>query len=227
MKPLIEPIQIEVLRESVKDGSPKQLFLKGISIQAEVVNGNRRKYPFMVAEAAVNRYMEERFNRNIATGELDHPETNISKINPDRISHKFVEINRDGNNYVTKARVLNTTCGLQVQNLVEGEITLGMSSRGFGKTKMANGVAVVENLYLVTMADIVVDPSAPDAWQQAVYENKEWVFENGVLVERDVQPIMDATKRALAEAPKADRDRIIVGLFKKYLDAIKCSHANQ
>lgn len=220
MKPLIEITDsIEIIQEA----KGKDLFLQGISIQSEVVNGNRRKYPLSVAEAAVSRYIEERFSRNIATGELDHPSEDISKINPDRISHKFVEITQDGHNFVTKARVLNTTCGKQVKNLIEGEIALGMSSRGFGKTNVKDGVAIVENLYLVTMADIVVDPSAPDAWQQAVWENKEWVFENGVLVERDVQPIMDDVKNALNNAPKSERDGVIVELFKKYFQTIGVS----
>ena len=215
--PLIEVNeQIEILKEN----EGKDLFLRGISIQAEIVNGNRRIYPLSVAESAVQKYVNDRLNRNIASGELDHPENNVAKINPDRISHKFVEIKQDGNNFLTKARVLNTTCGQQVKNLIEGEIALGMSSRGFGKTNVKDGVATVENLYLVTMADIVVDPSAPDAWQQAVYENKEWVFENGLLVEKDVEPIMDDVKIALAKAPTPQRDEIIVGLFKKYLQTI-------
>jgi len=216
--PLIElNDSVEILFEGE---NKKDLFLQGISIQAEIVNGNRRKYPLPVAEAAVKRYIEEKLSKNIATGELDHPAENISKINPDRISHKFVEIKQDGNNFITKAKVLNTICGTQVRNLIEGEIKLGMSSRGFGKTNVKDGTAIVENLYLVSMADIVVDPSAPDAWQQAVYENKEWIFENGVLVEKDVEPIIDTVKHALNTIPKERRNKIIISEFAKYLKTI-------
>jgi len=208
---------IEIITEG-KDN--KDLFLQGISIQAEIVNGNHRKYPIAVAESAVKKYIEERLSKNIASGELDHPDNKIHKINPDRISHKFVEIKQDGNNFITKAKILNTICGQQVKNLIEGEISLGMSSRGFGKTNVKEGIAIVENLYLVTMADIVVDPSAPDAWQQAVYENKEWVFQNGVLVEQNVEPIIDNVKMALNTIPKERRNKIIISEFKKYLKTI-------
>lgn len=218
VQPLIELTDsVEILREG-KD--KKDLFLKGISIQAEIINGNNRKYPIAVAEDAVNIYIKERLSKNIASGELDHPDNKIHKINPDRISHKFVEINQDGNNFITKAKVLNTTCGKQVRNLIEGEISLGMSSRGFGKTNVKEGIAIVENLYLVTMADVVVDPSAPDAWQQAVYENKEWIFENGVLVEQNVEPIIDNVKKALNTIPAGRRNKIIIEEFKKYLKTI-------
>ena len=218
MKLLVElQDSVKVLAEG-KDN--KDLYLEGISIQADVVNANSRTYPRRVIECAVKKYTEERFNRNIASGELNHPKEDVSQINPDRISHKFVEIRQDGNNIISKAKILNTTCGKQVQNLVEGGITLGMSSRGFGKTKVKNNVAIVENLYLVTLADIVVNPSAPDAWQQAIYENKEWVFENGVLVQKDVEPIIDETKEALNKLNEKERKDIIIKLFQKYLNAI-------
>lgn len=218
MKLLVElQDSVTVLKEG-KDS--KQLYLEGISIQADIVNGNGRKYPLSVAEAAINKYMTERFNKDVATGELNHPKVDAGDINPDRISHKFTEIRQDGKNWITKARILNTTCGKQVKNLIEGEVKLGMSSRGFGKTNLKDRVAIVENLYLVTMADIVVNPSAPDAWQQAIYENQEWVYENGVLVQKDVEPIIDEVKQAMSNTTPKQRNKIIVELFKKYLETI-------
>jgi hypothetical protein len=224
VKLLIESApEVQILTEGENS---RNLYFRGISIQAEVNNGNRRRYPLPVAEAAVKKYCDSNMKigssgSNTATGELDHPEESMHKVNPDRISHRFVEVNQDGNNWITKSLILETTCGKQVRNLAEGGVTLGMSSRGFGKTTVKNGIAIVENLHLVTLADIVVNPSAPDAWQQAVYENKEWVFENGLLVEKDVEPIMDDVKTALAKYPAERRSAAIVELFKKYIETIK------
>lgn len=218
MKPLIELVDtVEIITEG-KDS--KDLYLKGISIQAEIVNGNGRKYPIAVVESALSIYQPKIAN-NTATGELDHPTENIHKIDPDRISHIFTEIIKDGSNFVTKAKILNTTCGTQVKNLIEGGVKLGMSSRGLGKTKMETGVAIVEKLHFVTLADIVVNPSAPDAWQQAINENKEWVFENGVLVEKDVEPIIDETKQILENSTPEQRSVAVKTLFQKYLDTIQ------
>lgn len=219
MKALIELTEnIEIITEG--EGSKKNLYLQGISIQTEVVNGNKRFYPTAIVDPEVNKYIEKNLKTNTATGELNHPTEKIIEINPDRISHIFTEIKKEGNNYISKARVLNTTCGKQVKNLAEGGVRLGMSSRALGKTKLKNNVAVVEGMHLVTLADIVVNPSAPDAWQQAIFENKEWVFENGVLVEKDVEPIMDDVKNIL-NAPSKEKDNIIIGLFEKYLKTIK------
>lgn len=219
MKPLIEINDTIDFFTEGKDNE-KNLYLRGISIQAEIVNGNKRKYPYHVAESAVNLYIEQKLSKDIASGELDHPKENISKINPDRISHKFIEVIRDGNNWITKARILDTICGKQVKNLVDGGIKLGMSSRGFGKTNNSNGVAIVEDLYLVSLADIVIDPSAPDAWQQAVYEDKEWIFENGLLVEKDVEPIMDDVKKALNKLPKKEIKKYCIKKFAEYINII-------
>jgi len=141
--------------------------------------------------------------------------------NPDRISHKFVEVKQHGNNFVTKAKVLDTTCGKQVKNLISGGVKLGMSSRGFGKTNNKNGVVIVENLHLVTLADIVIDPSAPDAWQKSVYENKDWVFENGELVEANVNPIIEKVKKSMRNKPKKQSENMISDLFEQYLKTIR------
>lgn len=201
--------------------SNKKLYLEGITLQGDIVNQNKRKYPFPILKEAIGKYVNGHLYSNRAVGELDHPTENLHKINPDRISHKFVEVREDGNNFITKALVLETICGKQVRNLIEGEVKIGMSQRGFGKTKNDNGVALVETLHLITLADIVIDPSAPDAFSQAIFENKEWVFENGVFVGVDVGSEIDKTKAILENASKKDREQALISVFTEYLEKIK------
>ena len=221
MKILIETTDNVNVTESIdKTSKKKRLYLEGITLQAEVVNANKRIYPMPVLKEAITRYCNKHLSDNRAVGELDHPAENLHKINPDRISHKFVDVKQDGNNFITKALVLDTTCGKQVKNLIEGGVKIGMSQRGFGKTTRKNDVAMVEDLFLVTLADIVIDPSAPQAFSQAIYENKEWVFENGVLVGKDVEPIVDKTKKAF-QLPKQERDTVIQNLLHEYLGTTK------
>ena len=222
MKLLVETTDTVKITEAVdQTTNNKRLFLEGVTLQAEVVNANKRLYPMPVLRESVNTYVKKYLHDNRAVGELDHPTNNIHKINPDRISHRFVDIREEGNNFITKALVLDTTCGKQVKNLIEGEVKIGMSQRGFGKTKQQNGVSMVENLFLVTLADIVVDPSAPQAFSQAIYENKEWVFENGVLIGVDVEPIIDKGKNTLDKASPRQRLEEMSAIFKEYLDSIK------
>lgn len=218
MKFLVETTDKVKILESEDD---KKLYLEGITLQGDVINANKRMYPMPVLRESVNAYVEKYLHDNRAVGELDHPTQSIHKINPDRISHKFVDIREEGSNFITKALVLDTICGKQVRNLIEGGVKIGMSQRGFGKTKQKNGVALVENLFLVTLADIVVDPSAPQAFSQAIYENKEWIFENGVLVGVDVEETIDESKKILDKYSEKDRLKAMSKVFKEYLNEIK------
>jgi len=218
-KPLIETVEDVKIIESTENNN-KRLFLEGITLQAEVKNGNGRIYPMPILRESVNTYVNKFLKENRAVGELDHPSTNLHKINPDRISHKFVSVVEDGNNFITKALVLDTVCGKQVKNLVEGNVKIGMSQRGFGKTTSKNGVVMVEKLHLVALADIVVDPSAPEAFSQAIFENREWVYENGLLVERNVEPIIDEVKQLLENSSQEDKKIAIISMWKKYLAEI-------
>jgi len=223
MKFLVETTDDVKIIESVDHRTNrKRLFLEGITLQAEVINANNRIYPINVLKEAVTNYCSQHLSDNRAVGELDHPMANIHKINPDRISHKFVKVKQEGNNFITKALILDTTCGKQVKNLIEGGVKIGMSQRGFGKTKNKNGVSLVEQLLLVTLVDIVIDPSAPQAFSQAVYENKDWVVENGVLVGKDVEPIIDKTKRAL-KLPRGQREKMVWQFFNEYLETINAN----
>ena len=222
MKLLVETTSnlnfVEELDEKTKK---KKLYIEGITLQSEVKNKNGRVYPKAILSDAIKKHIEEKLKNQQSAGELDHPKENSSQINPDRISHRFVEVREDGNNYITKALVLNTTCGKQVKNLMEGGFKLGISSRGFGDVKESNGAKIVQSLYLVSLGDIVTNPSAPNAFVNAVMEKVEWVWENGILVGNDLSQEIDEYKQAIDESTQADRDAVAISIMKDYLSKIK------
>jgi hypothetical protein len=155
-----------------------------------------------------------------ACGELNHPKENSSEMNPDRISHRFTEVNEDNNDFRTKALVLDTTHGTQVKKLIEGGVKLGISSRGFGDVKESNGAKIVQSLHLVSLGDIVTNPSAPHAFVNAVFESAEWVWANGILVGKDLSENIDIYKDALEKSTQAERDDVAIALFKEYFAEI-------
>lgn len=223
-KPLIELTdELKIITEATENGKTN-MFLEGIAVQAEVVNGNKRLYPLHVIQPEVEVYVEKKLKFNTATGELNHPKENVQEVNPDRISHRFVEIVQEKNDFWSKALILNTVCGTQVKNLNEGGVRLGMSSRALGKLSVQNNVNIVEKMMFVTFGDIVIDPSAPDAWQQAIFENQEWVFENGILVKTDVSQEIDDAKNKLNSVPKSIRTEVMTECFKNYLNKIKINY---
>jgi len=183
MKLITEEIQkVEFITEG--KGSDKQCFIKGIFLQAEQVNRNGRMYPLSIMEREVNRYNENFVCKGRALGELGHPDG--PTVNLDRVSHKICELYRDGNNFIGKAKLLETPMGKIAKSLIGEGVCLGVSSRGVGSLKMTNeGHKIVgEDFMLATAADIVADPSAPDAFVQGIMEGKEWVWEGGILRER-------------------------------------------
>ena len=183
MKLITEEIQkVEFITEG--KGSDKQCFIKGIFLQAEQVNRNGRMYPLSIMEREVNRYNENFVCKGRALGELGHPDG--PTVNLDRVSHKICELYRDGNNFIGKAKLLETPMGKIAKSLIGEGVCLGVSSRGVGSLKMTNeGHKIVgEDFMLATAADIVADPSAPDAFVQGIMEGKEWVWEGGIIRER-------------------------------------------
>jgi hypothetical protein len=183
MKLITEEIsKVEFITEG--KGSTKKSYIKGIFLQAEQVNRNGRMYPLSIMEREVNRYNENFVQKGRALGELGHPDG--PTVNLDRVSHKICELNRDGNNFIGKAQLLETPMGKIAMSLINEGVCLGVSSRGVGSLKMTNeGHKVVgEDFMLATAADIVADPSAPDAFVQGIMEGKEWVWEGGILRER-------------------------------------------
>lgn len=181
MKLISEEIEaVEVITEE-KNGK-KTLYIQGPFLQAEVVNRNRRCYPIDTMVNEVKRYTESFIDKGRALGELGHPDG--PQINLDRVSHKIVELRQEGNNFIGKAQILSTPMGKIASSLIGEGVKLGVSSRGMGSIFQKNGINYVgEDFMLATAADIVADPSAPDAFVDGIMEGKEWVWDGGVLRE--------------------------------------------
>ena len=183
MKLIREEIEkVEVLTES-KNGK-KSLYIKGPFLQAEKVNRNGRMYPMGIMEREVERYSKDYVAKGRALGELGHPDG--PTVNLDRVSHKITELYKDGNNFIGKAQILSTPMGKIAESLLKDGVTLGVSSRGIGSLRETkNGYKEVgEDFMLATAADIVADPSAPDAFVQGIMEGKEWIWDGGILREK-------------------------------------------
>jgi hypothetical protein len=183
MKLITEEVsKVEFITEG--KGAEKKCYIKGIFLQAEQVNRNGRMYPLSIMEREVLRYNENFVQKGRALGELGHPDG--PTVNLDRVSHKICELTRNGNNFIGKAQLLETPMGKIAKSLIGEGVCLGVSSRGVGSLKMTNeGHKIVgEDFMLATAADIVADPSAPDAFVQGIMEGKEWVWEGGILREK-------------------------------------------
>lgn len=183
MKLIREEIEkVELITESV--GGKKQLYIQGVFLQSEMVNRNGRMYPFQIMEREVKRYNENYVQKGRALGELGHPDG--PTVNLDRVSHKITELKQEGNNFIGKAQILSTPMGKIAESLLKDGVTLGVSSRGIGSLRENNKgyKEVGEDFMLATAADIVADPSAPDAFVQGIMEGKEWVWDGGLLREK-------------------------------------------
>ena len=174
-------------------GSKKKLYIEGTFLQGEIKNRNGRIYPVSTLANEVTRYNESFVNKGRALGELGHPDG--PTVNLDRVSHKITELRREGNNFVGKAQLLSTPMGKIASSLIGEGVKLGVSSRGVGSLReSSNGCKMVgEDFQLATAADIVADPSAPDAFVNGIMEGKEWVWEGGILREQFV----DETKKRI------------------------------
>ena len=185
MKLISEHIEdVEYITEE-KDNGEKTYKIKGVFMQSEVKNRNGRVYPFPVLQKEVNRYNKDYVNENRAFGELGHPDG--PTVNLERASHMITSLEPDGKNFVGQATILKTPMGRIVENLMDAGGKLGVSSRGMGSLEQKNGANYVKkDFYLATAADIVADPSAPNAFVQGIMEGKEWVWDNGALVEEEL-----------------------------------------
>ena len=194
MKLITEHIEdVQVITEAKNDGSKKYI-IEGIFMQANKPNRNGRMYPREILESAVNKYVTEQVSKGRAVGELNHPEG--PTINLDKVSHKITELSWDGNNVVGKATILDTPMGLIVQGLLEGEVQMGVSSRGMGSLANKGGVNVVNNDFMLNAVDIVQDPSAPEAFVNGVMEGVEWILENGVFKQQEFEQFETEIKKA-------------------------------
>ena len=211
MRLITENIEdIQILTEE-KDGK-KTLYIEGVFLQSEIKNRNGRVYPFDVLNKEVQRYSEEYVSAGRALGELGHPDG--PTVNLDRVSHKITSLKAEGNNFIGKARILDTPMGTIAKSLLGEGVKLGVSSRGMGSLKEENGIKVVgEDFMLATAADIVADPSAPDAFVNGIMEGKEWVWEGGLLRERQIQELKDS----IDKASKVELEEKMLSAFDRFL----------
>jgi len=213
MKLIREEIeQVEFIVEN-KDGK-KSLYIEGVFLQGNIKNRNGRMYPMEVLRREVCRYDENHVQKGRALGELGHPDG--PTVNLDRVSHKIVSLRESGSNFIGKAKILSTPMGKIAESLISEGVKLGVSSRGIGSLKLTReGVNVVgDDFMLATAADIVADPSAPDAFVEGIMEGKEWVWEGGILREKAAEN----TKRrinTLVDQKKLDEEKL--NLFQEFL----------
>ena len=202
MKLISEEIQNAEYLVEEKNGK-KSYKIKGIFLQSDLKNRNGRVYPKQVLEQEVARYNREFINKKRAFGELGHPDG--PTVNLERVSHMITSLTPDGKNFIGEAKIMDTPYGKIVKGLIDEGAQLGVSSRGMGSLIQRNGVNYVkDDFYLATAADIVADPSAPDAFVEGIMESKEWVWDNGVLKEKDIESwkkqVREARQRSLEEA---------------------------
>ena len=216
MKLIREEIESVEFFVEQKNGK-KSMYIEGVFLQGNIKNRNGRMYPMETLRKEVSRYNENHVQAGRALGELGHPDG--PTVNLDRVSHKIVSLRESGENFIGKAKILSTPMGKIASSLIEEGVKLGVSSRGIGSLKMTReGVNVVsDDFMLATAADIVADPSAPDAFVEGIMEGKEWVWDGGILREkfaaktyREINTLVD--QKALDEH-KLD-------LFNKFLSKL-------
>lgn len=200
-----------------KLGKGKEYFIEGIFLQSELKNRNGRMYPESVMDKEVGRYMEQLVKQNRAYGELGHPDT--PSINLDRVSHLIVDLRKEGTNYVGKAKIMETPMGNIARGLLDGGANLGVSSRALGSLQMnKEGVQVVQDDFMLsTAADIVADPSAPDAFVRGIMESVEWVFVDGKFEQRQIEE----TKKLIQRTPSKRLTEASISAFQNFLTNLK------
>mgnify|MGYP001257618589 FL=1 len=204
---------IKVLKEQ-HEGKPR-FFIEGIFLQAEKKNRNGRIYPIGILRNEVDKYVGEFVEQKRAFGELGHPDG--PTVNLERVSHMITELYEDGNNFIGKAKIMETPYGKIVGNLLSEGAKLGVSSRGMGSVKEKAGANVVQDDFsLATAADIVADPSAPDAFVDGIMEGKEWVWNNGILEEVHINKY----KKAVKKAPARKLNETKINAFRDFISRL-------
>jgi hypothetical protein len=208
--------EIKVIKEDI-DNASKNYFIEGVFMQAELKNRNGRMYPQEMLEREIKRYSDEYVTKKRAFGELGHPDG--PTINLDRVSHMIVDLKSEGANFIGKAKILDTPNGKIVKALIDEGAQLGVSSRGMGsiRTEGVDVQIVQDDFYLATAADIVADPSAPDAFVNGIMEGKEWVWHNGILQERDIANL----KRRIQKAPKKEIKKVSIEAFEAFMKKLE------
>tara|TARA_B100000575_G_C23064946_1_gene613169 strand:+ start:388 stop:1032 length:645 start_codon:yes stop_codon:yes gene_type:complete len=214
MKLITEQIEnVKVITEG--KGDDKKLYIEGVFLQAELKNRNGRVYPFKVLENEVGRYNEEYVKTKRALGELGHPDG--PTVNLDRVSHRITSLRAEDNNFIGKAQILDTPMGKIAKSLLGEGVQLGVSSRGMGSIEQRESTNyVMDDFMLATAADIVADPSAPDAFVNGIMEGKEWVWNNGILKETKVAKY----QRYMSEATRQNMEEKTLKVFGDFLSGL-------
>lgn len=210
----------EELKYLVEETTPgvRKHQIEGVFLQSEKLNRNGRRYPRETMAREVARYTKNYINENRAFGELGHPDS--PTINLDRVSHMVTSLSEDGTNWIGRAKILDTPYGKIVKSLIDEGAKLGVSSRGLGSLHKINGVDVVgDDFFLATAADIVADPSAPDAFVRGIVEGKEWVLESSGWKEVDYEQ----AKKAIVEAKRKDFEEVAITQFERFISRISKS----
>ena len=207
-----EATNVEFLTETSKSGG-KNYFIEGIFMQANKKNRNGRIYPTEILQKEAKRYTTEFIKKKRAFGELGHPDG--PTVNLERVSHMIEELEEVDQNFMGRAKILDTPYGKIVKNLIDEGAQLGVSSRGMGSLKPGgNGVSEVQgDFYLATAADIVADPSAPDAFVHGIMEGKEWIWDNGLLKETQIQEYKDKIEKS----SRKGRETVLVEAFRDFI----------
>ena len=215
MKLITEYVEqnLETICEAKKDGT-KNYFIEGVFMQSNQKNRNGRIYDKKTLEKAVNKYVTEQVKTGRAVGELNHPEG--PTVNLDKVSHKITDLHWQGNDVVGKASILKTPMGQIVEGLLEGGVKLGVSSRGMGSLVSKNGAQYVGDDFMLSTVDIVQDPSAPSAFVNGVMEGVEWVWDNGLIRQQDIEEIETEIK----EAKVGNLPEVEIKAFKNFLSKL-------
>ena len=207
-----EAIEVNFVTEE-DDNKKKNYFIEGIFMQSETKNRNGRVYPKVILQKEVKRYTEKFINTKRAFGELGHPDG--PTVNLERVSHMITELVEDGDNFLGRAKIMDTPYGKIVKNLIDEGAKLGVSSRGMGSLKpVQDGLQEVQSdFYLATAADIVADPSAPDAFVSGIMEGKEWVWDNGLIKEKEIVEYQKQVERAT----EISRNKVRIEAFENFI----------
>jgi hypothetical protein len=205
---------LEVIIEANENGKKKYI-IEGVFAQAETKNRNGRIYPMAVMEKAVGKYVGDQVSKGRAVGELNHPEG--PTVNLDKVSHKIESLDLKGNDVVGRATILETPMGQIVKGLLDGQVQLGVSTRGMGSLQNNGAAMVVKPDFILNAVDIVQDPSAPSAFVNGVMEGVEWVWNNGIIEPQAIEMMETEIKKA----PRADLYETQVREFKNFLSLLK------
>jgi hypothetical protein len=204
---------IQCLTEATEDGK-KNYFIEGIFMQSEKVNRNGRMYERKILFNEADRYNKEYVQKSRAMGELGHPDG--PSLNLERVCHNIVEMSFDGDNVMGKAKILDTPYGKIVKSLIDDGVKLGVSTRGMGTLEEKDGVKMVKEDFMLTAVDVVADPSAPDAFVNGIMEGKEWVWNNGMLKEREIETY----RKTITKAERENLEEQKLNVFRDFLSKL-------